>query len=289
MNSAMELPYQGVEAILATMHGKERAIAPRLECELGLKVRVTTGLDTAQFGTFSREIERKGSQLDAARAKIAAAFAHTPQARLAVASEGSFGPHPNLPFLPLGREIVVLSDRTQELKIIGHDASSETNFAHAIVARTSEAMIFAERVGFPAHGVIVMGCEADLPAPHIVLFKYISYGAEIERAVQAAIDRCAMAWIEADMRADRNPKRMRAIGLATQDLIRRFQHRGPACARPDFGVTERIPGLPCDACGGPTVQCTTEVLTCRQCDHQVKRPATDRTSADPGPCNLCNP
>lgn len=61
MNSAMELPYQRVEAILATMHGKERVIAPLLERELGLKVRVTTGLDTAQFETFSREIERKGS------------------------------------------------------------------------------------------------------------------------------------------------------------------------------------------------------------------------------------
>ncbi|MBL7537713.1 hypothetical protein INQ15_25330, partial [Escherichia coli] len=75
--------------------------------------RVSSGIDTDRFGTFSRDVERTGSQLDAARAKIAAAFAEAPDAQFALASEGSFGPHPYIPFAPLAREIVVLADRAR--------------------------------------------------------------------------------------------------------------------------------------------------------------------------------
>ncbi len=50
------------------------------------------GANTDRFGTFSRDIERTGSQLDAARAKIAAGFEYAPSARIGLASEGSFGP-----------------------------------------------------------------------------------------------------------------------------------------------------------------------------------------------------
>ncbi len=89
------------------MHGKERAIGPVLAQGLGLRVALAMGLNTDRFGTFSREIERTGSQLDAARAKIAAGFEYAPYARVGFASEGSFGPHPYIPFLDLGRELVL--------------------------------------------------------------------------------------------------------------------------------------------------------------------------------------
>ena len=61
---------EGKTAMLATMHGKALVIKPLLEGGLGLKMRLPDHFDTDRFGTFSREIERKGSQLDAARAKI---------------------------------------------------------------------------------------------------------------------------------------------------------------------------------------------------------------------------
>lgn len=64
----------GKRAVLATMHGKERVIRPLLEGGLGLQIILPNGFDTDRFGTFSREIERTGSQLDAARAKIEAAL-----------------------------------------------------------------------------------------------------------------------------------------------------------------------------------------------------------------------
>jgi hypothetical protein len=144
--------YDNMPAVLATMHGKERVIAPLLERDLGLFVELALGLNTDRFGTFSREIERKGSQLDAVRAKIAAGFANAAHARVGIASEGGFGPHPYIPLLSLGRELIVLIDWETGLELIGHDASPETNFDHAVVSDLAFTVEFAERVKFQADG-----------------------------------------------------------------------------------------------------------------------------------------
>lgn len=282
-------PRAGETALLATKHGKERVIGPLLEQELGLRIRVPEGLDTDQFSTFSHEIERPGSLLDAARAKIQAAFALVPEAQFALASEGSFGPHPQIPVLPLAREVVVFADRRKSLTVIGRDESSDTNFAQAIVTRASDAGIFAEKMGYPVHGVIVMGCEGGKPAPRRMLEKEIVHEAELERAVRAAVERCGAALIEADMRADRNPLRMRAIERATIDLLERFHRRCPVCGRPDFSVIEHIPGLPCADCKAPTYIVQREASICRGCGYRRERPATDQAAADPAQCERCNP
>jgi hypothetical protein len=41
----------------------------------------------------------------------AQAFEYAPQARVGLASEGCFGPHPFIPFLAIGRELVLLIRR----------------------------------------------------------------------------------------------------------------------------------------------------------------------------------
>ena len=108
-------------AVLTTIHGKERVISPVLKEGLGLIVSLAKGINTDSFGTFSREIERAGSQLDAARAKIVAGFDAAPWARVGLASEGSFGPFPSFPFVALGRELIVMVDRDAGLELTGHD------------------------------------------------------------------------------------------------------------------------------------------------------------------------
>ena len=114
------------------------------------------GVDTDKFGTFSREVRRSGSQLDAARAKIAAGFEYAPFARVGLASEGSFGPHPYVPFLAIGRELVLMVDRESGLELTGYDASEETNFGQRVARNLESAVAFAQDVGFPEHGLIVM-------------------------------------------------------------------------------------------------------------------------------------
>ncbi|MEZ5786523.1 MAG: hypothetical protein R3D62_08665 [Xanthobacteraceae bacterium] len=55
--------------MLATMHGKEVAIAPALRERLGLIVEVAEGIDTDRLGTFTGEIPRAGTIEEAAIAK----------------------------------------------------------------------------------------------------------------------------------------------------------------------------------------------------------------------------
>jgi hypothetical protein len=274
--------------LLATMHGKERVIAPLLERALGLRVSVSSGIDTDRFGTFSRDVERSGSQLDAARAKIAAAFAAAPDARVALASEGSFGPHPHVPFVAIAREIVVFADRASGLHLIGHHASPATNFSHAVVSDVAGAFAFAHRAGFPGHGVIVMGAVDGRPAPARLLIKEIRNPADLKNAATQVIGMCGAAFIETDMRAHRNPTRMRGIKRATLDLVRRFRSKCPVCAAPGFAVTERLSGLPCSWCDGPTLATRADLLSCAACGHRIERLVAAAT-ADPGQCPDCNP
>ncbi|MDG5746602.1 hypothetical protein P8Q88_00260 [Qipengyuania sp. XHP0207] len=275
-------------AVLASMHGKEQVIRPLLEGGLGLDMVLPDRFDTDQFGTFSREIARSGSQLDAARAKIAAAFDHEPGAKVAIASEGSFVPHPSIPFMPLNREIVVMRDRETDLELIGHHADLSTNFAHEVMETTPAATRFAERIGFPAHGVIVIGMRDGKPSPETYLCKVVRTMAELSESVDEALVLGGVAHIETDMRAYRNPTRMRAIKRAMIDLVRIYPSPCPECARPGFTVTERLTGLPCACCGEPTLALRAEVSVCAGCGHRIEE-AVEAATADPGQCPACNP
>jgi hypothetical protein len=279
---------EAVDAVLATMHGKERVISPLMQAALGLRVEVPTSLDTDRFGSFSRDIARIGSPLDAARAKIAAAFDLVPQASLGLASEGSFGPHPQIPFLPFDHEIVVLLDRRNGLEIVGHHATPRTNFAHVLSYNVHEAICFAERVGFPMHGLIVMGTTDGQPAPERLLRKDVQTLEHLRCAVEEAIAVCGAAHVATDMRAHRNPTRLRAIKRATLDLLRKFRSTCPRCERPGFIVTERLHGLPCAACAASTNVVRGEVMICAGCAYRLERPAGE-TFADPARCDFCNP
>lgn len=279
----------GARAVIATMHGKEQVIAPVLTEALGLHCNVTEGLDTDAFGTFARERARTGTALDAARAKAEAAFALLPEARIAIASEGSFGPHPHIPWAPMGREVVLLVDRDTGIEIAGYDTTLDVRYAHVIAQSLSEAEAFAARIGFPEHALIVMGFAGDAPCPAIALSKGIIAPDTLASAVSEAIALSGAAFVETDMRAHLNPTRMAAIRRAAQDLVSRYASRCPACAKPGFAVTQRIAGLPCRWCGMPTTLPVTEVLACNGCGHREERPASAATSADPGHCQHCNP
>ena len=279
---------KGTRAVLATMHGKERAIAPLAARFLGFDVVVAEELDTDRFGTFSRDVERLGTPRDAARAKIAAAFRLDGEARVGIASEGSFGPHPSLPFAALDRELVLMVDRASGRELVGHHATMATNFAHQMVTEVGAGLAFAAKSGFPAHGVIVMGVLEGQPAPQLALFKSIETVADLAAALERTIALNGAAHIETDMRAHRNPRRMRAIRRAMVDLVRRSRSLCPNCAWPGFAMTGRTYGLPCRWCASLTHLARAEVWTCEGCGHSEERPVA-ATTADPKHCEECNP
>jgi len=134
-------------AVLATMHQKEQVMSPILERELGVKIIVPAELDTDVFGTFTREVKRLGTQIEAAGLKAKKAL-DIAGATLAFASEGTFGPHPAMPYLPANREIVILLDLVNNLELIGESLSAETNYSHQLVSSIEEACGFYKKVGF---------------------------------------------------------------------------------------------------------------------------------------------
>lgn len=276
--------------VLGTRHGKEAVIAPVMRAELGLEVEVLSTLDTDRFGTFTREVPRRLSPLDTARAKARAALAEHRRAGLAIASEGSFGPHPQLPFAASGTELIVLLDVVNGIELIGSDVTLETNFAGQEVTSIDEARAFAATVSFPTHGVIVMAARDGRPDPSGGIVKGLVEVADLERAVDEALNANGRAWLETDMRAHLNPTRMRSIERAAQALARAALQTCPDCQRPGYIAAELLCGRVCAACGGATPLAQAEVLSCKGCGRRETRPLPDgSTPVPPDQCPECNP
>jgi hypothetical protein len=281
--------FAGRVAILASMHKKEQVIAPLVEVQLGVKLQLLPNFNTDQFGTFSRERARVGSQLEAARAKANAALALT-DATLAIASEGSFGPYPGLPYAACNRELVLFLDTSQNLEIVGEALSLETNFRHQQVTNVQEALTFANQVNFPAHGLVVLTHpEQPGSAP---IFKGITTESALEQAVITALQQSpnGRVQVETDMRALYNPMRMRVIKAAAENLLSRLTQHCPNCGCPGFGIHHTLPGLPCQLCQMPTQLMLAAVYQCQRCQYQHRHDFPEGiTLADPTYCDFCNP
>lgn len=281
--------FTGRMAVLATMHRKEEAIAPILQEHLGIQVVVPQDFNTDDFGTFTRERERPGNQLETAWLKAQKILEHT-GATLALASEGSFGPHPAFPMLACDREVVVLLDATNGLELVGEDLSAETNYQHRTIRSLEEACKFAQAVGFPEHGLIVMA-STD-PRQGDEMTKGIMTPAHLEETVEEALRRSPTGTIhmETDMRALYNPTRMKAIARATLNLVQLAQQGCPQCDRPGFAPVEYRKGLPCDWCGLPTMLPRSVLYQCQACHFQQESLFPEGVqTADPAQCQYCNP
>lgn len=276
-------------AVIATMHQKERVMAPILERELGVKILVPADLDTDYFGTFTREVKRLGTQIEAARQKAKKALAIVGET-LAFASEGSFGPHPMMPYLPANREIVILLDRVNNLELIGESFTVETNYSHQLVSSIEEADNFAKKAGFPEHGLVVLAGDVALGNGEIV--KGIVTEKQFFDAVRAGLKKSSIGrvHIETDMRAMYNPTRMKNIENATLDLVKKFHQFCPECGWPGFEVAERKIGLPCGLCYFPTQLVRSQIYQCQNCSYTKEELFPNGTeTADPAQCQYCNP
>lgn len=152
--------FKNRRVVIATMHSKEKVIAPLLEAEFTMKCIVPKGFNTDQFGTFSGEIKRVKSPLETARAKAFAALLDCKET-LAIASEGSFGPHPESPFITGNEELVVFIDLENNFEIIGRHFTEKTNFNHQKVENLNDLAEFTEHIGFPEHGIILKEVDKD--------------------------------------------------------------------------------------------------------------------------------
>lgn len=281
--------FQNRIGILATMHKKEEVISPILEKELEIKIIVPEGFDSDKFGTFTGDVERTGGQFEAARRKAQGAMALYGET-LAIASEGTFGPHPFVPFIPFNREVVSLVDKENDIEISGIATTTETDFNHKVVKSFTEAYEFSLSAGFPETGIVVKVSEGSKDSSEMI--KGITTKEELEKAVTFALGKSTNSevFVETDMRALYNPKRMKNIEAATRDLVKNIRSLCPNCEWPGFKATERKKGLPCKWCKQPTELTLSYQYSCNKCGHnEEKLYPNGIEQADPGNCQYCNP
>jgi hypothetical protein len=281
----MKVDWKNRRGCIVSMHKKQEVIAPLLSSELGIICTPLEAVDTDALGTFSGEVERKGSPLEALRAKCQLAI-DCGWDDIVIASEGSFGPHPQMYFAYADDEWVMLKDVKHNLEILGRHVSSHTNFNAKEVSDWKALQLFAEQVKFPSHALILR------PAVDVYseMQKGISTWEKLEEVFHSLKETFGSVYVETDMRAHFNPSRMAVIQRATEDLVRMLKSVCPSCNAPGYGVVEVFPGLPCESCGMPTASTLKHLYRCQHCSHSSEHLyPRGKKKESPMYCSFCNP
>ena len=285
MSKAGHRCYEARPVAFLTQHGKQDLVREPLEAALGCQLVHTHAYDTDQLGTFTRELTRVGSQLDAARQKASIGMALT-GASVGMASEGSFGPDPFGAFMPWNTEVVLWVDRLHGLEVTGF-AHGPAQSLHRMVKNLQELECFATEAGFPEHHLVLRPENPEHPD----MDKGLHDRETLVKAFHVAQAKSAngVVFIENDLRSFSNPTRQKTILKATEDLIQKLQSVCPACDTPGYWPAQHIPGLPCRACGRLTRLPQAEIWCCKKCGHESHRAVLGQSWADPARCDFCNP
>lgn len=269
--------------VIASKHRKEEVIAPIFQKYWNCQV-LKSDLDTDLLGTFTGEIPRVHDQKTTCRLKAheAALAAHQ---SLAVASEGSFGPHPLIPWAPIDHEVMVFIDKERDICIQDELVSYETNYATLQIERKTELSGFLEQARFPSHGLCLQTRDLNK-----VIAKGIQTQDDLEMALEQGFLMAEELLLSTDMRALYNPMRMNIIGLLAEKLAQRILKLCPCCQTPGFGMISVEGALPCQACHAPSNDYALEILGCVKCHYQERQRRSDgKETIEPQFCGFCNP
>ncbi len=281
-------PYHGMVATLATMHRKEIAVAPPFKELVGLHVISAADIDTDALGTFSGDIPRIGSMGEVAtrKARLGMTAANT---RIGLASEGTFGPHPAIPFITAGMELLKLVDDDRGIEISESLVTPDIVFQKAILRPGEDLTSFLASCRFPSHGLIA---RPNAPGVSTPIIKDILTRDDLDNAIAMLARQSddGRVVLSNDMRAHRNPTRMRSLDKLAIKLAQRVASLCPACGSPGFGKSGQIDGLPCMDCGSPTRSPMLDKFGCVACGCSETRTRADgKTRENPMYCDYCNP
>lgn len=270
---------------LATLHGKQAIIAPVLEPATGCTVVHVAGIDTDRFGTFTREVDRAGSQLEAARAKARAALDHS-GLQLALASEGAFVTDPIAGVIPWNIEIVLLLDGRDGRELVGL-AQGPARTGQGLVRGADELLQLVPGLGFPEHRLCLRPDHSEDPR----VVKGLGAADELLNAFARTLAQSArgQVFVESDLRAHCNPTRQAMIRRAAEDLCQKMLSACPVCGRPGFALSGHRPGRPCRVCASTTREPLALLWSCSACHHTEERREGLPALADPARCDRCNP
>jgi hypothetical protein len=277
--------YEGERIVLTTKHSKEIVIEPVSKEYLGAGLLVLS-VDTDELGTFSGEIERQGTAQEIVKKKAEWGM-NLAGADYGIATEGSFGPHPAIPFCPSGHEIIHFIDKKRDFHLQLSELTVNTNYNMCTTDSVEELISFASGIDFPSHGLIL---RPNVQKGEKLLFKGICK----QKVLLDVFDTCKKnsgddkVLVQTDMRAHMNPTRMKVIGELTSSLAKRLLHLCPGCGCPGWGVVSIERGLECKDCQAPTGLEKAQVYGCAKCDYK-ERGSEKKGGADPWNCDYCNP
>jgi hypothetical protein len=281
----MPHPYFGKKAVIATKHEKGKIVAPVFKEVLGLQVS-ECNIDTDILGTFTGEIERKQSPRETVLIKARLGIKQTGVA-IGIASEGSIGADPLIPFLNSDFEMMAFIDEELDLEIVESIRSTDIVAAVTSIYKLEDLTEFLQRADFPRHKLIVRTKQTPT--------KFCVKGIDDEHSLRKAIEAVQKedaentAVIESDLRAHCSPSRQKIISELTSKLANRLKQLCPECNCPGWGVVTYIKGLPCSACKRVSPEAINqEVLGCSKCMYQESGNVVAQT-IDPGRCDWCNP
>lgn len=275
--------YKDELVLLASKHEKERVIRPIFYEKIGCNI-VTSDFDTDVFGTFTGDVARKHNAYDTCVLKAKTAAIERGFC-FGMASEGSFGPHPSMPFLPGAQEIMVFVDLKNNWVIKENIFTTDTNYRHMVVNAETDLEPFLAQVLFPEHALTL-----QLNASKKVIAKGIQSIDALKDLMQLGFQQESELLLGSDMRAMMNPTRMGILSTLSLNLAEKILRSCVECYAPGFGLLSKEGALPCNSCGAPSSLYQHEVWGCIRCEHQERRPRQDgQFSADPRFCNECNP
>lgn len=275
----------GQQMIVASSHKKEKVIAPLFSEHLGIQSSVLPEFDTDQFGTFSGEVERKGNSIETARLKCERAIEMSGLS-MAIASEGSFGPHPHIGFVPVDEELIFFLDRKNNIEASFREMSLKTNYGFTETSDWLDVEAFAEKSMFPSHALIVSSSDSS----EAIFVKGIQSWDILRSSFNDLNNSGRVVKIQTDMRAMYNPARMQVIETAVLGLVNQLKRCCDKCGFPNFHIKEVKRGLPCELCGFPTPSVLAYVFRCEHCDF-VKEDffPNGKRMEQAMYCDCCNP
>lgn len=278
-------PYSGKKAVITTKHEKGKIVAPIFNQVLGLEVS-ECNLDTDTLGTFTGEIERKQSPRETVLIKARLGVEKTGES-IGIASEGSIGADPFIPFINSDFEMMAFVDIDLDLEIVESIRSTNIIAATKIVHGQEDLSEFLKRADFPNHKLIVRTQKT----PTIFSIKGIDDDLSLRKAIESAKkeDPKGVVVIESDLRAHCSPSRQKIIGELAAKLAIRIKQACPQCSTPGWGVVTYIKGIPCSQCQRLSIEALKqEVLGCSHCEFQ-ENGRVIAEALDPARCDWCNP
>lgn len=271
--------------LIVTKHQKEKVISPLFEKAFHLKSKISNSFDTDLMGTFTGEIERRNDPLTTLRNKCLGAM-NLESADLAVANEGSFGPHPQFYFAPVDNELAIFIDKKNDIEIVASEASMNTNFGGRFVGSFDDLLKFALECQFPSHAMILRKDQNSKED----IFKGIVSEEKLYVAYSFLKNKYPHVFAETDMRALYNPSRMLVIESVFEKLINKINNTCPHCNTIGFDIIDFKTGLPCSNCGFKTKSVLSHHYQCKKCNYSEERfYPNGPLYEDPMYCDICNP